>query len=84
VCVGLTDGTEADLGSIQEERASSGLGDAGKDLDQRGLAGAVLADERRHSAAPERESYVVQRQCPGILHGDAARLEDDIAGHRAS
>ena len=44
-------------------RPSSGLDDAGEDLHERRLAGAVLADERVHRAGLDREADV--RRAPG-------------------
>ena len=55
---------------------SSGVIDAGEDLDQRRLAGAVLADQRRHFARPQRETDIVQRAHAGKALGDARHRQD--------
>ena len=50
--------------------------DAAEDLDQRRLAGAVLADEPEHLARLDRERDVVQRAHAGELLADPAKLDD--------
>ena len=54
--------------SVPGELAGVGPDDAGEDLEQRGLAGAVLADERVRLALADGEGHPVER-----LHG-AERL----------
>ena len=41
---------ERDLRAVLEDAAAVGLVDAGEDLDERALAGAVLAGQRMHPA----------------------------------
>ena len=47
--------------AVEPDRPAVGLMDAGEDLDERALAGAVLADERMDLARHEVERHVVQR-----------------------
>jgi hypothetical protein len=61
--------------AVDGDLAFVGLVDAGQDLDQRRLAGAVLADERRHLARIELERDLVQRRTPGKRLGDAGQSE---------
>ena len=53
--------------------------EAVEDAHQRRLAGAVLAEERVHLAAPKVEVDVVVRENAGELLRDPAQLEDDRA-----
>ena len=50
-----------DLAAVEEHPARVGPVDAGDDLDQRRLAGAVLAHQRVDLAGPEVERDVVER-----------------------
>src|SRR5690606_38625975 len=52
------------------------LVDAGEDLDQGGLARAVLADERRDLAGVEREAHARKRADAGKALGDAREGKD--------
>ena len=59
----------------QQLAAGVGLVRAGQNLHQRGLAGAVLAHQRQHLAAPCLEADVVERLDPGEGLGNSAHLE---------
>ena len=48
--------------AVDRDRAAVGAVDAAQDLDQRRLAGAVLADQRMDLTGPDRERHVVQRE----------------------
>ena len=56
------------------------LVDAGEDLDQRRLARAVLADQRRHFARPQCETDIVQRAHAGKALGNARHRQDRRRG----
>ena len=60
------------------ERAGIGLLGAGHDLDQRRLAGAVLADERVHLARLQVERHVAERADAFERFGDGRRGEQDV------
>jgi hypothetical protein len=53
----------ADVHRLAVDQDLTGVGavDAGHDLDQRGLARAVLADQRVHLARIERQRHILQR-----------------------
>ena len=53
--------------------------DAGQDLHQGRLAGAVLAEQRRHLAAVDVEVDALQRMDAAVDLGDVARGENDLA-----
>ena len=58
------------------------LMDAGEDLDQRRLAGAVVADQRDDLAGMDVEIDVGQRRDGAEILGDAAQAEDQLARAR--
>ena len=60
---------------------SSGPVEAGEDVHQRRLAGAVLAEQRVHLALAQVEVDVVVGDDPGEALGDAAQLEDGRVVH---
>ena len=69
-------GRRADAGSPRQEMcALVGLVRAGQDLDQRGLAGAVLAEEAVHLAGADVEVDAVEGADAGELLDDAGHLE---------
>ena len=68
---GVADAGEADGGAVDQDLAGVGGLDAGEDLHQRRLAGAVLAHERVHLAGAEVEVDAVERGHPGEMLGDA-------------
>ena len=61
----LQRGGEAGRCSVVAQFAAVGPVDAGEDLDEGGLAGAVLAHEGVHLAGPEGEMHVVERHHAG-------------------
>ncbi len=85
---------QLDLLALQPEGAGVGRVDAGDDLHQRRLAGAVLAHQRVDVAALQAERHVVERQHAGegladaldfeqvFGAGDGAALPDDLGGRR--
>ena len=58
---------------VQEELAGGGLNGAGEYLDQGGLSGAVLADERMHLSAVKGDGDVIQRPSARIIFHDPFR-----------
>ena len=58
---GLGRTLQRDLLTVEQQRAGVGLMDAGQDLDERALAGAVLADQPMDLARPQLERDVVER-----------------------
>ena len=62
--------------TVDDELAGVRLLDAGHHLDQRRLAGPVLADEGVHLARVERERRTVERLGRAEAPGDAAYLDD--------
>ena len=60
---------------VDEDLALVGLVRAGEDLDQRGLAGAVLAEQAVHLAGADLEVDAVERSGAGELLHDAAHLQ---------
>ena len=66
-----------DRHAVELDRAAVGLIDAGDEVHERRLAGAVLADQRVHLAAPHLERDVVDRT-------DAREGLDDVADRRAA
>ena len=71
---------EADDLPGQPDLAFVGLDHAGDDLDQRRLAGAVLAQDGMDRARPAGEVDLLQRAHAAVALGDAAQLEQR---HRA-
>ena len=63
----------------QQDLAAVGLVHAGHDLDQRRLAGAVLAEQRMDFAGVERERHVLQRLRGVEPLGDAADIQNGLA-----
>ena len=64
-----------DDAAAQADLAGVGAMDAGEDLDQRRLAGAVLAEQRMHLAGADVEVDSVERQRAGEALGQAGDLE---------
>ena len=67
-----------DRHAVELDRAAVRLVDAGDEVHERGLAGAVLADQRVHLAAPDLEGDVVDGTDAGkgldhVAHGQARR-----------
>jgi hypothetical protein len=65
----------------KQDLAMIRLIDAGHDLDQRRLAGAVLAEQRVDLAGMERERDVIQRLRGAEPLGDAAQFENRRRRH---
>ena len=61
--------------AVEADLAGIGPVDAGEDLHQRRLAGAVLADERDDLAARDVEVHLVQRDDAGKTLGDRSHLQ---------
>ena len=61
--------------AIDADLAGVGPVDAGKDFHQRGLAGAVLADECDDLAAGDVEVHLVQSDDAGKVLGDRSHLQ---------
>ena len=64
--------------AVDQDLALVRLVDAGHDLDQRRLAGPVLADQRMHLAPPQLERHVVEGTGAPEPLGDAPHGEHDI------
>ena len=71
--VGIVRGRERDRGAIEAQLAGGRAKQPGKDLEQRGFAGAVLAHHRVDAAGPERQADPTQ-------DGDAPERLGDIGG----
>ena len=67
---------EDDLFAVQQDLALVGPVEAVEDVHQRGLAGAVLAEQGVHLAAPQVEIDAVVRDDPGKPLRDPAKLQD--------
>ena len=70
-----------DRRAVELDRAAVRLIDAGDEVHERRLAGAVLADQRVHLAAPDLERHVVDRAHAGeslddIANGEARRIDE--------
>ena len=68
--------------AVERDRARVGFVDAGQDLDQRRLAGAVLAEQRVDLAAPHVEIDVVERQRRGEALDEARSSSEQPARRR--
>ena len=73
--LGLVRAVEADLLAVDADRAAVRLVDARDDLDERGLAGPVLADEGMDLTGGDREVDVLQRADTREGLGDAFQRE---------
>jgi hypothetical protein len=71
---------EAHASSLEEHLALGRLHDAGHDLDQGRLAGAVLAQHRMDGAALAAEVDLVQRAHAAVVLADAAHLPERRTG----
>ncbi len=70
--------------SVQRDVALVGLHHAGDDLDQRRLAGAVLAQHGVDRVLPAGEVHSLQRAHPAVALADAGqRQEGDVTGHKS-
>ena len=71
---------DVDIGdrrAVQEDRAAGGHALSGDQADQRGLAGAVLAQQAMDGAAADRERHVAQRNGGAIALGEVLDPEDE-------
>ena len=78
VPTGFCDGVEAE----DADRAGLGLEHAEDVLDERGLAGAVAADEAEDAAAGDGERDVVERLRGAELAGEPADVDRPAASRR--
>ncbi len=74
--LGLGGRAEVDVVTLEPERAAVALVDARHDLDQRGLAGAVLPDERVDRAGVDGQAARPQGTHGAERLGDVRQLED--------
>ena len=65
----------AQVVAVEQDAALVGVVEARQQLDQRGLAGAVLADQRQHLAGVQREGQVAHRPALGARIAEADVLE---------
>ena len=63
--------------AVHEDRARRGLVELGEQLDERGLAGAVLADDGDDRARGQLERHVVQHEAVGAGVGEGDVIEAD-------
>ena len=82
VRLGVEGAVDVDRLAVDEDVADVRLDDAGHDLDERRLAGTVLAQERMDLAGDEVEGDVVERLDLAEALGDAAHLQDRLARAR--
>ena len=76
VRLGVAAVAQPHFAAADEDLAAIGLVDAGKDLDQRRLAGAVLAEQGVDLAGAHREIDTAQRLDAGEALDDGPRLDD--------
>ena len=62
---------------VHQDRAGRRLVHLREQLDQRGLAGAVLADDRHHCAGGQGERHIVEHHAGGAWVGERYVLEPD-------
>ena len=62
--------------ALDRDLALVGLDDPGQDLDERRLAGAVLADERVNGAGTDREAHLGDCLDAAVAARDAAQLHE--------
>ena len=74
---------EADRGAVDQDLAVGRLVDAGEDLDQRRLAGAVVAEEAMDLAGIDLDVDVAERDDRAEMLGDAAELDGRNRAHPA-
>src|ERR1043166_3755267 len=67
-----------DFGPVQAHRPAVARIDARQHLDQRALARAILAHQRVHLAAPDREVHPLQRSDPRKRLGQTANLQQRL------
>ena len=79
----MVDGLEDDRLASQQDPAGVGLVEAAENLQQRGLAGAVVAEQAEHLAAAQMQVHVGERRHRAEALGDVLDPQDIIAGSRA-
>ena len=67
----------AQVVAVEQDAAFVRIVEAREQLDQRRLAGAVLADQREHFAGVQREAQVAHRPALGAGIAEADVLEDE-------
>ena len=77
--LGLRRRGEVALGAVEHDAARGRLQAAGDDLDQRRLAGAVVAEQGHHLAAADVEADAAQRFDGAEILDDVVELKDGIA-----
>ena len=73
---GVVDRLQHDLSPVQEDRARAGRLEAAEDLEQGGLARAVVADQPEYLAASQPQVHVGQRGHHAVALGDVLDAED--------
>ena len=76
VALGVGGAADRDLRAVDQDAAAVGLMDAAQDLDQRALAGAVLAGERMHAPGVQSEIDVGQHLDGPEPLRDPAQLDE--------
>ena len=71
-----------ELGAVEDDASAGGRLHARQYLQERRLAGAVLAEQAEDLAAAHVERYVVERRHAGKLLGDALDGEQHVVGRR--
>ena len=66
--------------ALEFQRAAGGLVDAADQVEHRGLAGAVGADQREHLAAAHVEAHLVDREHATEANAEVAGREQHVAG----
>jgi hypothetical protein len=74
--LGLVRACGCDLASVEADRAGVGRLGTGQDLQERGLAGPILAQQRHHLAREDLEGHVGQRLHAGKALGDPGHAEE--------
>ena len=78
--LGERDGADAgDVGALEEHLALGGHQQAGQQVDERGLAGAVRSNDRDELAFADRDGHVLERAEIAVVLGHA--LGFDQRGH---
>ena len=81
--VGVARGLEGHRLAFDDDLAAIRLDCTREGLDQRRLAGAVVADQRKDFAAPDLQAYVVHSAEPAVIFVEIANRNQDVATARA-
>ena len=73
----ILDGEVPEVDAVDQDAALVGIVEPGQQLDDGGLAGAVLADQRQRLAGLQREVQAAHRPALGVGIAEADILEDD-------